>query len=59
MGALFFYLFPATVVAFRVAVVFEVQFAQPSHTPGVVSAAGIHTVSALRQTWQIDTNSIF
>ena len=30
--ALFFYLIPATVVAFRVAVVFEVQFAQPSHT---------------------------
>ncbi len=32
--ALFFYLIPATVVAFRVAVVSEVQFAQPSHTPG-------------------------
>ncbi|GAA6159484.1 hypothetical protein NBRC116589_16580 [Ruegeria sp. HU-ET01832] len=32
-SAPFFYLIPATVVAFRVAVVSEVQFAQPSHTP--------------------------
>ena len=31
-SAPFFYLIPATVVAFRVAVVSEVQFAQPSHT---------------------------
>ena len=52
ISALFFYLFPATVVAFRVAVVFEVQFAQPSHTPEIISAVGTHTVSASRQSWQ-------
>ncbi len=51
-GTLFFYLIPATVVAFRVAVVIEVQFAQPSHTPGDGSALGIDTISALQQFWQ-------
>ncbi|KIC41776.1 hypothetical protein RA28_20560 [Ruegeria sp. ANG-S4] len=52
-SVLFFYLIPATIVAIRVAVVFEVQFAQPSHTPEVVSAAGTHTVSASQRIWQI------
>ncbi|WP_050601988.1 hypothetical protein [Ruegeria sp. 6PALISEP08] len=57
-GTLFFYLIPATVVAFRVAVVFEVHFAQPSHTPGHFHG-GTHTVSALQQGWQLTFSPIW